>query len=144
MVTAPGGLLLTGDVDGSLCFSDGERLEPIWRCREGHRKSILALAHAPSFHASASVGLDRCVCLWDPHTGKCASRTELPPLPLNLGGVDAAPAGIDFNERQNELVIVGGGKFIRVFDIRMMKVVQSVLDRGSYYPHDSLSACGGF
>uniref|UniRef100_A0A7S3G3R3 Guanine nucleotide-binding protein subunit beta-like protein n=1 Tax=Palpitomonas bilix TaxID=652834 RepID=A0A7S3G3R3_9EUKA len=141
MLSDPAGFLLSGDLEGNLAFTDGERLETVWLYKEGHQKSILALAHAPVLHISASVGLDRNLCLWDPHIGKCAFQMTLPSLPLSLSTTDAAPSGMAFNEDQNQLIVVGGGKYVRVFDIRMMKMVQCVQDTSTFYPQDLLTSC---
>jgi len=71
-----GGLLATGGHDGQVCLADirsGHR----WHTSITHDGAVTGVAFGVRSTALASVGLDRCVRIWDPHSGSCLAALRV-------------------------------------------------------------------
>lgn len=126
MVTALLGVprlgLVSGCIDGTMVATDVSRAQVV-RTFEGHRRGVRALQWCSTEKFMVSAGHDRRVKLWDPvasrHIGDLGDASELFAAPV---------ADIAINTVHNQVVCASEDGKVRIWDIRTMRCVQSVVD----------------
>jgi WD40 repeat protein len=123
--------LLTCSLDGSLTLSDLNNNCQLLRQLTGHRRGVYCFASGVEQRMIVSAGFDGRILIHDPFLSQPTSI-----LPIVHNNI----LDIFLNESKNQLITVCSDKKVRLFDIRSLKVIQSLVDSTEYSPNDLFSA----
>ena len=122
--------LVSAGMDAKLHISDLSTRQVV-RSLLGHKRGVYAFAHCESHRCIFSAGFDSKVLVFDPY---------LPHPTGSLAGHHGSILDVVVNSRRNQIITTCADKKIKVFDIRTMKMIQSLADNQEYAPYDQLSA----
>jgi len=123
--------ILTCSSDSTIKLIDLERVEER-KVHKYHHKSVLAFAWCRDFKFIASCGEERNVVVWNPFSKNAAVNF--------LHGHNAAIVDIALNEEKSQLISLGVDKVIKIWDIRNYRCIQTIVDKTSYHPDNTLTS----
>ncbi|KAL0220229.1 hypothetical protein RCL1_000084 [Eukaryota sp. TZLM3-RCL] len=136
--------------DGSLCLSDLDNLALVRSYNLPSSRSIYCLDHHSRIHLAAYGGLDRRIGLVDPYVDKPIHYLEGHSSPVlsvsfaenssNTGGDTRGHRGLIHPFSGSMLISTSIDKVIKVWDLRMMKEVQTVIDDCRHIPTDEIKS----
>lgn len=131
--------MVSSSLDGTLKIGDLERRSRHSRQlgevdkHSAAKKGVYSFEWSNTFKVLASCGLERTVSIWNPYTrsGK--------PLAL-LQGHNSSVQHVTINEESSQLITCSIDKYVKVWDMRNFRCLQTIQDKASYRPEDRLSA----
>ncbi|KAL0235757.1 hypothetical protein GEMRC1_002339 [Eukaryota sp. GEM-RC1] len=126
--------VMTAGNDGSLILSDVERLSAVRVFNSRQTRAIYALDHHPSLHVAAFGGLERRIGLIDPYVATPVGLLEGHSSPILSVGFSH-----EYNN-SNFLVSSAMDKTVKLWDIRMMKCLQTERDCSRHIPVDEFKS----
>ncbi|KAF6253190.1 WD40-repeat-containing domain protein [Scenedesmus sp. NREL 46B-D3] len=122
--------LLSASLDKRLTMTDLERRVAV-KTLIGHEKSVTCCAWSGMHKMAVSGGADRLLVLWNPFSSR----------PLGQLAGHAAPlVAVAVNERHHQVISAAADKTIKVWDLRNQRCLQTLQDRATHSPEDTLSA----
>ncbi|XRB12060.1 EF-hand domain-containing protein [Pseudoscourfieldia marina] len=118
--------LISSSLDGTINVSDFSKRTVKWSTR-AHSGGVNSFLHCRAFNFIASCGTEREVMLWNPFTGR---RSGI------LTGHTASVLDICLNERETLLFSLCADKSIKVWDIRMNRCIQTIVDKENLIPEN--------
>lgn len=112
-------LLATGGADGCVCLYDINQGSVSFQLRH-HREAVTGLAWLHNRGLLVSSSTDRSLCLWS-LSGSC--KTPISVFPSN----DFPYIGVFAHRNKNEFVTVDSSSKVRIYDIRKMEPVQTIV-----------------
>eukprot|EP01063_Lacrimia_lanifica_P005751 TRINITY_DN13485_c0_g1_i1.p1 TRINITY_DN13485_c0_g1~~TRINITY_DN13485_c0_g1_i1.p1 ORF type:complete len:1502 (+),score=533.36 TRINITY_DN13485_c0_g1_i1:41-4546(+) len=99
----------------------------------GYRKKggVYSFDYSADRNLLCSVGVSREALVWNPKAAQCV---------CTLKDQKSALVGAKFIDSMAQLVTLGEDKVIKVYDVRTLRVIQSLTDKKRQYPHDRHSA----
>eukprot|EP00760_Papus_ankaliazontas_P025580 PhM_4_TR2799/c0_g1_i1/m.22136 len=100
--------------------------------RRWHHMPIKGLEVCTEHRIAASCAADRVVYVWNPFM-------ERKPI-FALEGHNAPMVNVAFNSSQHQIVTMSSDKVVKIWDVRTFRCMQTIQDKESYHPEDTLSA----
>mmetsp|Transcript_26608 Transcript_26608/g.47841 ORF Transcript_26608/g.47841 Transcript_26608/m.47841 type:complete len:974 (+) Transcript_26608:2642-5563(+) len=96
-----------------------------------HKKGVLSFVWCQDFKFIGSCGEERHITLWNPYSKKAINNL--------LHGHNSAVIDLAINTDKFQLISLGIDKVIKVWDIRNFRCIQTIVDKTSYRPENSLT-----
>jgi len=130
--------MVSSSLDGALKIGDLERRPRATRVlgeeKLGSKKGIYCFDWSTNSKVLASCGLERTVSLWNPYT-----RSGKPQAVLQ--GHQASVHRVTINDDHYQIISCSADKYIKVWDLRNYKCLQTLQDKTHYRPEDRIAAC---
>mmetsp|Transcript_21466 Transcript_21466/g.40888 ORF Transcript_21466/g.40888 Transcript_21466/m.40888 type:complete len:1024 (+) Transcript_21466:252-3323(+) len=124
------GCLVSSSMDSTLRMLDLERKKVKWMVDE-HARGVYSFDFCRTYNFIASCGVERHVMLWNPFTGRSVGA---------LYGHSASVTEVIVSEVENQLISMSTDKVVKIWDIRSHKCLQTIVDKGVYWPENRMSA----
>ncbi|WIA32779.1 hypothetical protein OEZ86_005963 [Tetradesmus obliquus] len=122
--------LLAASLDKQLTMTDLERRIAV-KTLSGHEKAVTCCAWSGMYKMAISGGADRLLVLWNPFSSRPLGQ---------LAGHVAPLVAVAVNEREHQVISAAADKTIKVWDLRNQRCLQTLQDRATHSPEDTLTA----
>eukprot|EP00668_Euglena_longa_P003397 GGOE01003974.1.p1 GENE.GGOE01003974.1~~GGOE01003974.1.p1 ORF type:complete len:1248 (+),score=423.68 GGOE01003974.1:164-3907(+) len=123
---------ITSSWDSRLYITEletGKRLRTL--ASDGHEKSVFFCEYSPQQKLIASCGADKDVLLWNPHMDYSVMR---------LSGHLCSVQSVAFNFEDHQLITLAADQTVKLWDLRVPRVLQTILEKSNVQYAAPLSA----